>query len=349
MNKQLLCGWAIVLWAAAPLWAAPVINGGTHNLPPNAVTRVAITVSGAPADQVAALNFYVQIGDGGMANRGLNESQQEVWGTDTAPTIRSLDIIGPGTVFYANNAGADPQPLRRTMTWTGTNGNWTDSTWTSSPPAPPNDSADVVINPPNATPYTVTVNTPQRAYSVDVSNGGHLTVAAGSLTVVTGLTYGTQDPENDTPGTTTVQAGASLTAPFIRQDTLNINGTATIAANDPRTPLVWYASIITETGTLRADGTLAYLDIDTTGATPGNSYALRVQAVADKMWSGGLDTDFGLVTPTLNDGLITVQNPSPGATPAPEPATLALVVLGGLCLNAYAWRRRLHFWHGKCG
>ena len=57
MSKQLLCAWAIVLWAAAPLWAAPTVNGGTHSLPPNTVTRVAITVSGAPADQVAALNF----------------------------------------------------------------------------------------------------------------------------------------------------------------------------------------------------------------------------------------------------------------------------------------------------
>ena len=51
-----------------------------------------------------------------MANRGLNESRQEVWGTDTAPTIRSLDITGPGTVFYASNMGADPQPLRHTVT-----------------------------------------------------------------------------------------------------------------------------------------------------------------------------------------------------------------------------------------
>jgi len=58
----------------------------------------------------------VQIGDGGMANRGLNESRQEVWGTDTAPTIRSLDITGPGTVFHASNTGADPQPLRHTVT-----------------------------------------------------------------------------------------------------------------------------------------------------------------------------------------------------------------------------------------
>jgi len=336
MSKQLLCGWAIVLWAAAPLSAAPVVNGTTYSLPPNAVTRIAITVTGALADQVGALNFYVQIGDGGMANR-----DGSTWGIDTAPTIRSLDIIGPGTVFYANNAGADPQPLRRTMTWTGTNGNWTDSTWTSWPPAaPPNDSADVVINPSSAA--TVTVTTPQRAYSVDVSNGGHLTVGAGSLTVATGITYGTNDPEHDTPGTTTVQGGASLTAGFIQQGTLSIGtgGTVTIAASDPLTPLVWYASIITETGTVRANGTLAYLDIDTTGATPGHSYALRVQAVADKVWPGGLDTDFGDVTPTLNDGLITIQTPSPGATPAPEPATLVLLVLGGLCLGAYAGRRR---------
>ena len=98
--------------------------------------------------------------------------------------------------------------------------------------------------------------------------------------------------EHDTPGTTTVQAGASLTAAFVRQDTLNVDGTVTVASSnplassDPLTPLVWYASTVTDPSiapTIRADGTLAYLNIDTTGATPGHSYALRVQAVADKV------------------------------------------------------------------
>jgi len=171
-------------------------------------------------------------------------------------------------------------------------------------------------------------------------------VAARPRAVVTGLTYGTNDPEHDTPGTTTVQASASLTAGSIQQDTLTIGngGTVTIASSEPLTSLVWYASTITDTSvapTVRADGTLAYLDIDTTGATPGHSYTLRLQAVTDKVWPGGLNTDFSDVTPTLNDGMITVQNPSPGATPVPEPATLVLVALGGLCLGAYAWRRRL--------
>ena len=342
MSKQLLCGWVIVLWMAAPLWATPVVNGGTHSLPPNAVTKIAITVSGATTDQVAALDFYVQIGDGGMANRTLDGS---VWGTDTAPTIRNLDIVGPGTVFYASNVGADQQPLTHTMTWTGTNGNWTNASWTSTPPSCPNDAADVVINPPSATPYTVTVSSAQRAYSVDVSNGGRLSIAAGgSLTVATGITYGTNDPLYDTPGMTTVQAGASLKAAAIEQDTLTIGagGTVTIAPSDPLSPLVWYASTLTDpdiAATIRANGTLAYLDIDTTGATPGQ-YALRVQAVADKVWwPDGLDTDFGNVTPTLIDGVIIIPTFA-AATPVPEPATLVLLLVGGLCLGAYAGRRR---------
>lgn len=83
-----------VLWLAAwPLWAALVIEGGTHFLSPGVQVRVPIMVSGG--DLAAGLNLWVQIGDGGTANGG----------SLTAPIITAVDIVGPGTVFNSSNTG----------------------------------------------------------------------------------------------------------------------------------------------------------------------------------------------------------------------------------------------------
>ena len=41
------------------------------------------------------IDFYVQIGDGGAVNGGMN----------TAPTITALDITGPGTIFHGRYTG----------------------------------------------------------------------------------------------------------------------------------------------------------------------------------------------------------------------------------------------------
>jgi hypothetical protein len=83
--------------AAAPLCAAPVIEGGTYYLQPGLTGQVlAVTVSGG--DAVPGVEFYVQIGDGGAANGG----------TDTAPAIAAIDLVGTGMVFH-DAAGSNPR------------------------------------------------------------------------------------------------------------------------------------------------------------------------------------------------------------------------------------------------
>ncbi len=58
----------LFLAASSAAWAAPVIDVGTHYLLPNDVRTISIAVSGG--DQVDALNFYVQVADGGASNGG---------------------------------------------------------------------------------------------------------------------------------------------------------------------------------------------------------------------------------------------------------------------------------------
>ena len=153
------------------------LDGGSHCIFPNSLKTIAVVVSGG--DQVVGLDFVVQIGDGGPVNGG----------TDQGPTIVSGDITGPGTIFYAKNAGDQPMSAGNMI--------WTDST---------------LIDP----------------------------------------VYGPS---------------------------------------------------------LAAQGTVAYLTIDTTGLSAGSSYPLRLQDVAAKIFGGaGVNTDFVNVIPTILDGTIYVTN-----------------------------------------
>jgi autotransporter-associated beta strand protein len=90
----------ILLPAAISLaLAATTIDAGTHYILPDDVRTIAVRVSGG--DLVEALNFFVQVADGGDANMG----------TATKPKITGIDIIGPGTIFYQHNTGSTPYHL----------------------------------------------------------------------------------------------------------------------------------------------------------------------------------------------------------------------------------------------
>ena len=103
----------LFLAASSAAWAAPVIDVGTHYLLPNDVRTISIAVSGG--DQVDALNFYVQVADGGASNGG----------SATTPKITGINITGPGTLFSQSNVGSQPAYL------TGSGGLiWDDFTFT---------------------------------------------------------------------------------------------------------------------------------------------------------------------------------------------------------------------------
>jgi autotransporter-associated beta strand protein len=100
----------ILLRAASPVPAvAPVITVGDHYVLPNDASRkIAVTVSGGTSIQ--GVNFYAQIGDGGVDNGPPA-------GTDTKPVITAVDLIGPGTIFSASNNGVDSYTLSGGLIW----------------------------------------------------------------------------------------------------------------------------------------------------------------------------------------------------------------------------------------
>jgi len=90
---KVLLGVLVVTWGVAGAWAAPVIAVGSLQAFPNDIRTFDLQVTGG--DMVQGLDFYVQIGDGGVANGG----------SDTVPAITVVDIVGPGTLFSASNTG----------------------------------------------------------------------------------------------------------------------------------------------------------------------------------------------------------------------------------------------------
>ena len=84
---------AVMGLAVAAGQAAPIIDVGTIEAMPDALTTFAIRVAGG--DLVQGVDLYIQIGDGGTANGGV----------DTRPILAAVDIVGPGTIFAASDTG----------------------------------------------------------------------------------------------------------------------------------------------------------------------------------------------------------------------------------------------------
>jgi hypothetical protein len=84
------------LWSLSGAFTAQAasVNVGLHSLYANVSgQKVKLNVSGG--DLVDALNFFVQIGDGGVAASGYR---------GTGPLITEVDIL-TGTIFAGNNSG----------------------------------------------------------------------------------------------------------------------------------------------------------------------------------------------------------------------------------------------------
>lgn len=90
----------VLMVMAVPAWSTPTIVVGDWILQAGLPNQtINIDVTGLPADLVAGLNFYAQIGDGGTY----------VGGTDTKPKFQNVDIL-TGTIFGGNNTGATGDP-----------------------------------------------------------------------------------------------------------------------------------------------------------------------------------------------------------------------------------------------
>jgi fibronectin-binding autotransporter adhesin len=96
MNRRIFGYGLWLLVAVSPALGSPLISvSDQYMLNTNAQRQIPILVSSSPAEQVQGVDLAVQIGDGGTVNLGTN----------TAPRITNLDVVGPGTIFYGNNTG----------------------------------------------------------------------------------------------------------------------------------------------------------------------------------------------------------------------------------------------------
>jgi autotransporter-associated beta strand protein len=106
MKRRILNYGLWFILTVSPALGSPLISiQDQYMLNTNAQRLIPILVSSSTNELVDGVNLDVQIGDGGSVNGGTN----------TAPRITNLDIIGPGTIFYGNNTGtgtlADGTPL----------------------------------------------------------------------------------------------------------------------------------------------------------------------------------------------------------------------------------------------
>ena len=85
------------LWASSIVQAASVSIGTVNLLPNTPNQKINIYIAGT--EQVASLDFFAQLGDGGAINAGSN----------TRPVFQNVDILG-GSIFAGNNAGAAGDP-----------------------------------------------------------------------------------------------------------------------------------------------------------------------------------------------------------------------------------------------
>jgi hypothetical protein len=183
-----------------------IVDVGTHDFLPGEVRTIALYVSGGTP--VGSLSLYLQVGDGGEMNDG----------SDTAPFIGGVDVVGPGTIFAENNLGQD----------------------------------DIF-------------------FPIEF-------------------------------------------------------------------PMIWNAQVITESGAVSAEGVLAYVTIDATGTSFGETYALMLEGVAEflSQLPGGLKTEFAgpdgnAVPVNITNGEIRI---------VPEPSVVVLLSSLLPCLALVFWHRR---------
>ncbi|MGD0655261.1 MAG: autotransporter-associated beta strand repeat-containing protein [Thermoguttaceae bacterium] len=99
MKRRILNYGLWFILTVSPALGSPLISiQDQYMLNTDAQRLIPILVSSSTHELVEGVNLAVQIGDGGSVNGGTN----------TAPQITNLDIIGSGTIFNASNTGSTP-------------------------------------------------------------------------------------------------------------------------------------------------------------------------------------------------------------------------------------------------
>ena len=162
----------------------------------------------------------------------------------------------------------------------------------------------------------------------DTSGTIAITVSGGDAVEGLDLYIQIGDGGSDNGGTDTIPVFTSID--IVGAGTM-FNGNNTGQVNTFEGDLLRVASTTTDSGTVNATGTVAYVTIDTTGTSDGESYPLLLKGVAAGMFPpSGVDTDFAGVPIDITNGTINI---------IPEPASALLLLIGAPLLGLRRRRR----------
>jgi hypothetical protein len=237
--------------------AAPSVDRFTYVAAPTAVAASYSTLENTTLTVLASIDGVLT---GDTDPQGLPLSATLLNGTTNGSLSLGSDgsftytpasgFLGTDSFTYeATNGYVDSSPATvtitvnpRTLTWTGTTGNWTDGTWSAGPSAYPDNTVNAVVGSGGSgsggSGSLVNVTSAQAANALTVQSGGQVSVAAGadlSVTTDTSVTGGATlsvDPNGffSTGGTLTLDMGGSLTGGPVNAAAYQLND-GTVSAN----------------------------------------------------------------------------------------------------------------------
>jgi hypothetical protein len=300
-----------------------ILSSPSSPAPQNVSVTFTAMIAGSPS--VGTVSFYRgSVSPGNQIGTAVNVSG----GTATSAAINSLPpgsntiiAVYSGGTGFAGSQGTGTLTILSTLTWNGgANGNWTDAHWSGTGMPYPNSNANAIIN----TPYIVQVNSTQAAYSLAISQGGQVAVAAAAslaVTTSTSVTGGTltvaASGNVSAGGVLTLDSAGSLNGGSITAGAYQFNsGTAT-------TNLAGPGSLTKNTGgTVTLSGTNTY-----GGGTVVTGGTLIVSSAASLPDGGGLTIGNGFLFGGITAPVIPASSPPAIAQAAAAPASTAPAVV----------------------
>ncbi len=227
-----------------------VLSTPASPAPQGASVTFTAVVAGSPG--VGTISFYIgSVSPSNQIGTAVNVSG----GTATSAAVSGLSMgnytivaVYSGGTGFVGSQGTGPLTVGpATLTWIGAaNGIWTDSHWSTSVRPFPNSTTNAIV----ASPYIIQVTSAQTANWLSISQGGQVSVGAGtSLSVATNTQVfgGTLNVASSgsfsTAGTLTLDSGGSITGGPITAAAYQFNIAARPAPNSPdlecwsRTPM----------------------------------------------------------------------------------------------------------------
>jgi hypothetical protein len=302
-----------------------VLSAPASPVPTGAAVTFTAMIAGSPS--VGSVSFYRgSVAQGNQISTAVNVSggtANSAAFSNLSPGSNTIIAVYSGGTGFAGSQGTLSIVELATLTWHGgSNGNWTASQWSGSGPTYPNSNANAIVN----TPYAVQVTSAQAAYSLSISQGGQVVVAAGeslSVTTNTDLSGGSlvvaASGNFSSSGQIILEAGGNLNGGAVSAAAYHLDdGTASANLSGP-------AALTKDTG-----GTATLSGTNTYG---GGTFVLSGTLIANNASSlpGGSNltvgaysgTAFGsAITPAALPTAVSAMSATPAAT-TPRPARVA--------------------------